>query len=211
MRRVILISVLLVCAYSSMAQSIVYGYDLRGQPVTQLADRRAAATGRPIVLFFVATDCPISSRYVPEIQRLAKQFAANHATFWLIYPNATETADGVMRHNSDFGLDKVISEDHVLLRPQPGLMVLAPATITPEAAVLMTRDSTESTLHTVYLGRIDDRYIDIGRERPQATRHDLEQAIEAALHRQPVAPPGGRPVGCGIVTEAALQSGAGKP
>jgi hypothetical protein len=33
----------------------------------------------------------------------------------------------------------------------------------------------------VYHGRIDDRQVDLGVARPEASRHDLRDAIEAAL------------------------------
>ncbi len=90
------------------------------------------------------------------------------------------------------------------MRPSSWFIAKAQATITPEAAVLIPAGSA---LHTVYAGRIDDRYVDIGKERPRATRHDLEDAVKAVLAHGPVTPPGGPPVGCGIVSQAAL----GKP
>jgi len=44
--------------------------DLNGHPVTELAPPGT----RAVVLFFAASDCPVSNRYIPEIQRLTKQF-----------------------------------------------------------------------------------------------------------------------------------------
>jgi len=220
MRRAIFIAAWLACvgSFSGIAagQTPVYGYDLRGQAITQLAPPRAGGEEFPVVLFFLATDCPVSNSYVPEIQRLEQRFAANQVPFWLVYPNATETPEMVRLHQAAYGLNGPAFEGRVLLRPQRMLMSIAHATITPESAVLVpTRksglDTNSEALHTVYLGRIDDRYVDISRERPKATRHDLEQAIEAALNHQPVAPPGGPPVGCGIVTEEDLRPVGGKP
>jgi hypothetical protein len=46
---------------------------------------------------------------------------------------------------------------------------------------------------------VDDRYFSLGRERPQAGRHDLEAAIRAAVAGKPVPQPGGPPVGCSVV------------
>jgi len=51
----------------------------------------------------------------------------------------------------------------------------------------------------VYHGRIDDRYLEIGRERPTPTQHDLERAILNVLQHRSVQLPGGPAVGCGIV------------
>jgi hypothetical protein len=88
------------------------------------------------------------------------------------------------------------------VRPSQRFVGQAEATITPEAAVLVPEGSG---WRTVYSGRIDNRYVDIGRERPRATRHDLEDAVEAVLADQPVVAAGGPPVGCGIVSESALR------
>jgi len=88
--------------------------------------------------------------------------------------------------------DYAIHEDTLLDRDQ-ALVKRASATVTPEAAVF-TAD-----LREVYHGRIDDRYLDMGHERPQPQRHDLEAAIAAALAGRPIPQPGGPPVGCSIV------------
>ena len=191
----VLVACLLVCAgYAQTRPTAFYGYDLHGKPVPELARSGTEA----VVLLFIATDCPISNRYAPEIERLKKEFAGKPVAFWLVYPNATETTEGVLHHQEAYSLDGA-----TLVRPRPWFVAEAQATITPEAAVLIPAGSG---WRTVYAGRIDNRYVDIGRERPRATRHDLEEAVEAVLAHQPVIP-GGPPVGCGIVSEAAL----GKP
>jgi hypothetical protein len=55
-------------------------------------------------------------------------------------------------------------------------------------------------LREVYRGRIDDRYLSIGQERPQPQQHDLEAAISATLADKPVPQSGGPPIGCSIVS-----------
>jgi hypothetical protein len=192
----LLTACLLVCTgHAQTRPAALYGYDLHGKLVAELAPSGT----RAVVLLFIATDCPVSNRYAPEIERLKKEFAGNPITFWLVYPNATETSEGVVRHQAAYSL-----EGATLVRPSHWFMAESQATITPEAAVLVPAGSG---WRTVYAGRIDNRYVDIGRERPKATRHDLEEAVEAVLTHQPVTSPGGPPVGCGIVSEAAL----GKP
>jgi hypothetical protein len=186
---------LLVCLVSGRAQNrsaALYGYDLQGKPVISLVTSGAQA----VVLLFLATDCPISNRYVPEIQRMEKEFTGKPVAFWLVYPNATETTEGVIRYEAAFNL-----RGATLIRPGQWFMADTKATITPEAAVMVP---VGRSMQTLYAGRIDDRYVDIGRERPKATHHDLEDAVKAILDHQPVAPPGGQPVGCGIVSEASL-------
>lgn len=166
-----------------------FGSGLDGQPVSSLASPDTKA----IVLFFTATDCPISNRYIPAIQRLEKKYAPQHVVFWYVYPNAGETEAGVRQHEVDYGI-----EQHVLLDPGHRLVDFARAKVTPEAAVLVP-DLSGDSLRVLYRGRIDNRYLQIGLQRPSATQFDLERAIEEVLAHRAVDPPDGPPVGCGII------------
>ena len=91
-------------------------------------------------------------------------------------------------HNRDFQ----IHED-ALIDVFQSLVNSAHVTTTPEAAVFT------AGMQEVYHGRIDDRYISLGQQRPQAGHHDLELAITAALAGKPVLQPTGPTVGCSIV------------
>lgn len=180
-----------IVASAASAQTAAFGYDLNGRPVTRLGDSET----RAIVLLFLASDCPISNRYLPEIKRLQSQFAPRGVVFWLVYPDIEETADHLHQHLVAYG-----GEMHTLLDPKHRLVSIAHAKVTPESAVLVRAEGEQkgSTLTTAYHGRIDNRYVEIGRERPAATEHDLEQAISAVLEHRSPNPPGGPAVGCGI-------------
>ncbi|MBV8833214.1 MAG: hypothetical protein JO108_28800, partial [Acidobacteriaceae bacterium] len=65
-------------------------------------------------------------------------------------------------------------------------------TVAPEAAVF------DSGGKLIYHGRIDDRWIEIGKSRPAPTTHDLEDAISAVLARRTVAHPETRAIGCSL-------------
>jgi hypothetical protein len=164
-----------------------FGTDLKGRPIAQLA----APGERVVVLFFAATDCPISNRYVPEIARLAQELSGNGVHFWWVYPNAGDTGNAVVAHNRDYAI-----AGDAILDPRQSLVALAHATVTPEAAVFVVEGGR---LREVYHGRVDDRYISLGQERPQAQQHDLESVIAAVLAGKTVPQPGGPPVGCSIV------------
>src|SRR5436853_80343 len=71
--------------------------DLSGKSV----DPFKASVNRTVVLLFVRTDCPISNRYAPTIQKLAEKFQGQ-ASFWLVYPDADETAAGIREHIEQF-------------------------------------------------------------------------------------------------------------
>ena len=165
-----------------------FGIDLNGHPVEELAP----AGSQAVVLFFTASDCPISNRYVPEIQRLAQEFGPRGVRVWFVYPNPEDNAQIVRAHQTQYA----ITASAVLDNKQT-LTQMAHVSVTPEAAVFVPEGTR---LREVYRGRIDDRYIAFGQERPQATHHDLENAIRAVLANQPVPHPEGSPVGCSIVT-----------
>jgi len=69
---------------------------------------------------------------------------------------------------------------------------LTGAYVTPQAAVL-TGDGK-----LLYLGRVDNRVEDFGKQRLTATVFDLRDAIDAALAGKPVAHPRTKSIGCAI-------------
>jgi hypothetical protein len=147
------------------------------------------------VFVFVRRDCPIANRYSPELGRIRDSFlAAPHRPplgFFLVYVDPGDTAPLIAAHQREYGLAMRWFVDgwHVLAR-------LAGATVTPEAAVYGPSDGGRRPL--LYRGRIDDRFVDVGRTRPVATVHDLRDAIAAALEGRRPAPAGGPAVGCFI-------------
>jgi hypothetical protein len=163
------------------------GTDLNGHPILELAQAHAKA----VVLFFTASDCPISNRYIPEIERLDREFTPQGVAFWWVYPNPSDTAEVIRQHQEQFNF-----RGQIVLDTAQQITRMAHATITPEAALFVP---ASSGLREVYLGRIDNRYVALGQERPAATTHDLESAIRAALNRMPVPKAGGPVVGCSIV------------
>lgn len=144
-----------------------------------------AARGKPVVLIFVRTDCPISNRYAPLVQQISLRYGEN-VRFWLVYPSETTSPDNIRQHERAYGYKLPALRD-----PQHVLVAQAQAQVTPEAAVF-TADH-----HLIYHGRIDNLYEDFGRLRPAATTHELDDAIQAALFGKvpPVNQPG---VGCFI-------------
>ena len=156
--------------------------DLDGNPVNPFFNRAPAA-----VLLFVQTDCPISNRYAPTIARLHARFESQGVAFYLVYPDRREDADAIRRHGREYDLPGQALRDvqHVLVKR-------VGATVTPEAVVLGARGNI------VYRGRIDDRYTALDQVRPQPTRNDLANAIEAALAGRPADQSDTEAIGCFI-------------
>ena len=134
------------------------------------------------VLVFTATDCPIANRYAPEIRRLAEKFSG--VRFVMVYPVRADTPELIEEHRKKFAytIEFVRDEKHELVK-KTGV------TVTPEVAVM--KDG-----RLLYRGRIDDRYIDFGRDRPEPTVRDLERSLDAVLAGKPVPVKQTQAIGC---------------
>ncbi len=143
----------------------------------------AQASPELTVYVFTTTDCPISNRYAPEIQRLAARFGSK-AKFVLVYPVPNDSPDMIRQHKKKFAyaIESIRDTGQQLVK-------MSGVTVTPEVAVM--RGSL-----MLYRGRIDDRYVDFGRDRQTPTRRDLEEALNALIAGKLVAVTETRAVGC---------------
>jgi hypothetical protein len=139
-------------------------------------------------LVFVGADCPISNRYAPEIDRIAREYQPRHVRTFLVYADlaadrATAAANVRAFHP---GLSAPVVID-------TGFQLTAAlgVTVTPEAVVVTAAGRR-------YRGRIDDLYVNAGQARRVASQHDLRDALEALLNGKPVPQPETRAVGCFI-------------
>jgi peroxiredoxin len=160
--------------------------DLNGRQVRPLSDTKAKA----VVLFFVQTDCPISNRYAPEIDRLYRKFVSAGVNFWLIYPERDDTTDTVREHLKAYGY-----EIDALRDTRHELVTASNASVTPEAAIFVP---SAKRPQLVYHGRIDDRVAGFGKTRPEPTTHDVEDMLTAILSGKSVTPTARFAFGCNI-------------
>jgi len=158
-------------------------FDLAGHTLDPFTDADAKA----IVCIFISTDCPISNRYAPEIRRVEEEFARTGVRFWLVYADADTSAEAIRKHIKEYRLPQQALRD-----PRQTLVRLAQARVTPEGAVFLPGR------RLVYHGRIDNRYADLGKERPEATQHDLEEVLKAIVQGKPVPYSTAKAVGCYI-------------
>jgi len=176
----LLATLLAACAGPVRAQQSAV--DLDGRAVNPLT----ADPGKVVVLVFVRSDCPVSSRYAPAIQQISARYAGV-ARFWLVYPDKSESPQSIRKYLADYGyrLPALRDPEHVLVK-------LSRVQITPEVAVFNPNHQL------IYDGRIDDWYVDLGRARPAPTTHELDDAIRAASAKKSVATGEVRGVGCYI-------------
>jgi len=166
----------------SSSAVIAGALDLTGRSVNPFA----MAAGKPLVLIFVRTDCPVSNRYAPTIQALSRKYSGL-AFIALVYPDKAETPSAIEKHLHDYKYNGAALRD-----TQHSLVQASQVEITPEAAVF------DGNGELLYHGRIDNWYKDFGHARPAPTTHELDDAIQAALkspHAAPASVPG---IGCYI-------------
>ena len=178
----LLAATLLVSLWLASVSQAQSAFDLAGRSVNPIA----AASGKVVVLVFLRSDCPISNRYAPVIQKISAQFARD-TSFWLVYPDRDESSQAVRKYVQDYGYHLPALRD-----PNHALVKLAQVQVTPEVAVF------DRNHQLVYDGRIDNWYQDLARVRPAPTTHELADAIRAALTGKPVPKTDVRGVGCYI-------------
>ena len=142
---------------------------------------------RAVVLFFLTTDCPLCNTYVPELNRIAKEFSPRGVAFYGVQGDATIPDADVRRHAKDFAYTFPY-----LFDPDESLATFTGATSTPEAAVLSPSGDLQ------YLGRIDNRLEDFGKQRLTPTVLDLRNSLDAVLAGKPAPHPTTKSVGCAI-------------
>jgi hypothetical protein len=157
--------------------------------------------GTANVIFFVATDCPISNSYAPEIQRVCQEYGPRGVDCSLMYEDvdtassATPLDDEVRRHLQEYryaGIPAAVDRARTIARR-------ANATITPQAVVIDRQGAIR------YRGRIDNFYAAFGKPRQQVTERDLRNALDAVLSGRPVPKVETEALGCYIVDPALLR------
>ena len=136
---------------------------------------QAPAGTKAIVFLFTSTDCPISNRYAPEVQRVVSEFSSKGVVFRLVYPNPADHAGAIREHMAAFSYEGALDG---LRDPAHALVKFTKATMTPEAVVVADG-------RVVYRGRIDDRYVDLGVERPtKLDRRRLDALRRRERHKR---------------------------
>jgi peroxiredoxin len=169
-----------------------------GLPQFSLADTTGGrhtpaewASKKAVVLFFSSTDCPLANAYVPEMNRMRQAYAPRGVAFYAVQGDATIAAPEVVKHAKEFAFSFPY-----LLDPEESLATYTGAVAVPSVAVLSPRGEL------LYLGRIDNRQEDFGKQRPQATEFDLKDALESVLAGKPIARSRTKAFGCAIVRKS---------
>jgi peroxiredoxin len=145
------------------------------------------SAAKAVVIYFTTTDCPIANSYVPEMNRIHDAYAPRGAAFFAVQTDLTIPEADVVKYARDFRYSYPL-----LLDPQQRLVRLAGASITPQVAIF----APNGTL--LYLGRIDDRVADFGKQRLKPTVFDLRDSLDAVLAGKPAPHATTKSIGCAI-------------
>jgi peroxiredoxin len=145
------------------------------------------APAKAVVVYFTTTDCPIANSYVPEMNRIHDAYAPRGVAFYAVQTDLTIPEKDVAQYARDYAYTYPL-----LIDPQQTLVRLAGATITPQIAIFSSGGKL------LYLGRIDDRVADFGKQRLKATVFDLRDSLDAVLASKPVPHATTKSIGCAI-------------
>ena len=145
------------------------GMDLGGK-VYALADKPEI---RATAIVFLSTQCPVSNKYIPELNRLAKLHQDDGVRLLGVISDPTITRAAAIQYAGEYQIA------FPLLFDASGELAhrLAP-TMTPEAMVL------DRTGTVQYRGRIDNLWVDLRKQKLEVSEHDLADAMKAVAAGQ---------------------------
>jgi thiol-disulfide isomerase/thioredoxin len=143
-----------------LRSAVLQNTEGKSDSLTSIAKHKAT------VFVFLSSECPISNSYMPLLSELAAKFAASDIAFYGVISDPDATADDAKK----FAADYTFPAD-MLMDSKQELASILNAQITPEVFII----SREGKL--LYQGRIDDRYVALGKSRVQAQHNDLQDAL----------------------------------
>ncbi|MGH9843746.1 MAG: redoxin domain-containing protein [Blastocatellia bacterium] len=139
------------------------------------------------VFFFVATECPISNRYAPEINRIVAAYAPRNFAFYAVHSDPDLQAAVAKKHAQEYGY-----KFPVLLDTEQRLAGKFGVALTPTVVLISPAGEM------LYRGRIDNRYLDFGKYRDAGINPDLRLALDAVTAGKPIAERFTKAIGCGL-------------
>ena len=137
-----------------------------------------------IAMVFISTECPISRKYIPELNRLSAE-TGESILFYAVLSDASVERSDAASFIKEF---KVAFP--VLFDTSGDLAAQFQPTHVPEAFLIHPRGEL------LYRGRIDDLYADVDKRRTTATTRDFHQALVAVAEGREVEVARTMAVGC---------------
>lgn len=134
------------------------------------------------VAVFAMPECPIARQAVPELKRLHAAYPK--VSFQWIVPGVNANDTSWQKFVRDYAMPFSVVADPMNVSRRRFAIHTSPT------AVVLNRNND-----VLYWGKIDDRFSDIGVQRPPKNRY-LKRALDAALAGQRPKPDRTEPIGC---------------
>ncbi len=179
---------LLLAALLALAATLHAGEPPEKWPAADGKEYTPCSAGdkKAVVFCFVSPYCPTSSSYIPEMNKIAADYAAKVA-FYFVHSDPDQKLTDILQHTEMMAI-KV----PVLLDKDQRLAKQMQAHITPEVVV------RAPTGNILYQGRINDLYLGPTKKQRKATTKDLRDALDAIQDNKPVPNAKTDAVGCKI-------------
>ena len=137
--------------------------------------------------FFLLDDCVICQEYTPTINSLHDEYG-DQVSFVGYFPNFSSKKEKIEVYKEKYKIAFPLYTDYFKMQAAK-----YEAEITPEV-VLYNHTKEE----IVYQGRIDNKFVKLGRRRNVVTSHELSDALQAATNNKQVVIAKTQAIGCYI-------------
>lgn len=139
---------------------------------------------KALVISLRTVGCPLSKKYSPRIESIAKEFTKKNIAFLYVNVGEADTAAAMKAEQKKYGLTQryVVDKKRVFAKTLAGMR-------TTDVFVL------DSSRTLIYRGAIDDQY-GIGFARDKASRHHLKEALDHVLTGESLEFPATSAPGC---------------
>jgi hypothetical protein len=159
----------------------LHGTDLDGQ----LHRLGRSAECRGVLVVFLATQCPISNGYIPQLNQMATAYQTRGIEFYGVICDRAATRAEMVQHRRQFRI-----RFSVLFDAAGDLRDRLQATHTPQVFLMTPQGDI------VYRGRIDDRHVGLGQQTVTVRRQYLADALKAVTGGKAILTAETEPIGC---------------
>ncbi len=139
------------------------------------------------ILFFLLEDCKITQAYIPTINELYSSYANDSIHFHGYFPSPSSNNESVNIFCKKYKLSFDTEMDPNQIKAQDYEI-----DVLPQVVVINPLNQV------IYQGRIDNLFERIGKRRPRASSHELQDCLEKIKNAQPVIPQKTKAVGCAL-------------
>lgn len=136
---------------------------------------------------FLLDDCPICLNYTIDLKQLHNEYG-DQISFIGYFPNFSSKPEKIELFRTKYNIEFPLYTDYYKEQAKKWN-----AEVTPEAILY-----NHTTDNVIYQGRIDNKFVRLGKRRNVVTKHDLKSAIEQTLNKKEVTIATTEAIGCFI-------------